>query len=191
MKLDEDQILIQEVLNGKKQAFEELMKKYSKKIFNYTVRFVYNSEIAAELTQDFFIKIYHLLPRYNFQYKFTTWSYRILHNLIIDYLRKNSVKIDSLDSTDISFKAAQEGQSITPDTAAANLEKDEFKKELWQLVEKLPPAHRELIYLRYIQELKYEEIAEVLDQPIGTIKNKLFKIRELLKGELIKNGLLY
>ena len=89
MILDEDQALIRKTLRGDSKAFEELMRKYEKKIFSFVVRMVRNEDMAVDLTQDFFIKIFTVLDKYNFEYKFSTWAYRICYNLVIDHIRKN------------------------------------------------------------------------------------------------------
>ena len=102
MILDDDQVLIKKILEGHKSSFEELMKKYNKKIFGFIFRMVRDEEIAIELTQDFFIKIFNVLAKYNFEYKFSTWAYRICYNLVIDYVRKNQTYIDSLDDDSVS-----------------------------------------------------------------------------------------
>ena len=104
MELDEDQVLIMKTLAGDKKAFEELMRKYEKKIFSFVIRMVRNEETAIDLTQDFFIKVFTVLDKYNFEYKFSTWAYRICYNQVIDHIRKNPGQVHSLDDDSISAK---------------------------------------------------------------------------------------
>ena len=87
MTLDEDKILIKKILKGDISSFEKLMKKYEKRIYNFIFRMVRNEEPSRELTQDFFIKLYTVLYKFNFEYKFSTWGYRICYNMVIDHIR--------------------------------------------------------------------------------------------------------
>jgi RNA polymerase sigma-70 factor (ECF subfamily) len=190
MILDEDQALIKKTLKGEKKAFEELMRKYEKKIFGFIIRMVHNEEVAIDLTQDFFIKIYNVLDKYNFEYKFSTWAYRICYNLVIDHIRKNQTRVSSLDNDSISAKEMLSSENVISNDGFKNLSREETRIYIWKLVEHIAPKFRELILLRYIQELKYEEIAEITALPVGTIKNRIFKAKEILKQEMEKDGLL-
>jgi RNA polymerase sigma-70 factor (ECF subfamily) len=189
MELDEDQVLIMKTLAGDKKAFEELMRKYEKKIFSFVIRMVRNEETAIDLTQDFFIKVFTVLDKYNFEYKFSTWAYRICYNQVIDHIRKNPGQVHSLDDDSISAKDMLASENVSRDDGFKNLSREETRVYIWELVENIPPKFRELILLRYIQELKYEEIAEITELPVGTIKNRIFKAKEILKKEMEKDGL--
>jgi RNA polymerase sigma-70 factor (ECF subfamily) len=189
MILDEDQALITKTLTGDKKAFEELMRKYEKKIFSFVIRMVRNEEVAIDLTQDFFIKVFNVLDKYNFEYKFSTWAYRICYNLVIDHIRKNQAQVSSLDDESISAKDMLSSENVNSDDGFKNMSREETRVYVWRLVELIPPKYRELILLRYIQDLKYEEIAEITALPVGTIKNRIFKAKEILKLEMEKDGL--
>jgi RNA polymerase sigma-70 factor, ECF subfamily len=189
MILDEDQALIKKTLTGDKKAFEELMRKYEKKIFSFVIRMVRNEEVAIDLTQDFFIKVFNVLDKYNFEYKFSTWAYRICYNLVIDHIRKNQAQVSSLDDESISAKDMLSSENVNSDDGFKNLSREETRVYVWKLVELIAPKYRELILLRYIQDLKYEEIAEITALPVGTIKNRIFKAKEILKQEMEKDGL--
>jgi len=190
MVLDEDQVLIKKILEGKRAAFEELMKKYNRKIYGFIFRMVRKEDVAIELTQDFFIKIYKVLDKYNFQYRFTTWAYRICYNLVIDYIRKNRTPIDSLDNETITPKQLLKTDNYVKEDGFEFMLKEELKQKIWGIVEQIPLKYRELILMRYIQGLKYEEIAEITDLPVGTVKNRIFKAKDILKAEIEKNGML-
>jgi len=189
MILDEDQVLIKKTLKGEKKAYEELMRKYEKKIFNFVIRMVRNEETAIDLTQDFFIKVFTVLDKYNFEYKFSTWAYRICYNLVIDHIRKNQAQVNSLDDDSISAKDMLSSENVSRDDGFKNLSREETRTYIWEIVEHIPAKFRELILLRYIQDLKYEEIAEITSLPVGTIKNRIFKAKEILKQEMEKDGL--
>jgi len=189
MIVDEDQALIKKTLKGEKKAFEELMRKYEKKIFSFVVRMVRNEEVAIDLTQDFFIKIFTVLDKYNFEYKFSTWAYRICYNLVIDHIRKNQGQVHSLDDDSVSAKEMLSSENVIRHDGFNNLSREETRLYIWRMVENIAPKFRELILLRYVQELKYEEIAEITSLPVGTIKNRIFKAKEILKKEMEKDGL--
>jgi len=190
MMLDEDQTLIRRILKGEKAAFEELMRRYNKKIYNFVIRMVRNDDVAIELTQDFFIKIFTIVDKYNFQYKFSTWAYRICHNLVIDYIRKNVQPVHSLDDETVSSRELVQSENISRDDGFKSLADAETRISLWRAVDQMPLKYRELILLRYIQDLKYEEIADIMELPVGTVKNRIFKAKEILRQEIEKDGML-
>lgn len=187
MILDEDQLLIKKIVRGDKSSFEKLMKRYNRKIYNFILRMVRNEDSSIELTQDFFIKIYTVIDKYNFEYKFSTWAYRICYNLVIDYIRKNQVQIDSLDSKNIPQKQMLDHAGISEKDGYKNLEQEEIKNIVWSVVDLIPLKYKELILLRYMKGLKYDEIADFTGLPVGTVKNRIFKAKEILKMEMLKN----
>jgi RNA polymerase sigma-70 factor (ECF subfamily) len=190
MKLDDEQKLVKKILNGNKKSFEELMRKYNLKIYNYILRMVRNEEVAVELTQEFFLKLYRTLSSYNFIFKFSTWSYRICYNMVIDHIRKNKMKISSIEDEIVKTQIKKKNllESST-ESGIYTLEKEEISKEIWTAIERIPCKYRELILLRYISGKKYNEIAEITDLPLGTIKNRIFKAKSLLREEMNNNGM--
>jgi len=190
MILDDDQILIQKILNGSKSSFEELMRRYNRKIFTFILRMVRNEDEAIELSQEFFIKIFQVLEKYNFQYKFSTWAYRICYNLVIDHIRRHQTPVDSLDSGDISQKEIMQSDNYVKQDGFQFHFDGEMRTHIWNLVDQMPVKLKEVILLRYLQDLKYEEIAELTNLPVGTVKNRIFKAKEILKQEIEKHGLL-
>lgn len=190
MILDEDQVLIKKTLRGERSAYEELMRKYEKKIFSFVIRMVRNEDVAVDLTQDFFFKIYTVMDKYNFEYKFSTWAYRICYNLVIDHIRKNQSQVDSLDDDSISPRDLFASENVSREDGFKNLAREEIRDYVWRVVDQIPLKFRELILLRYIQDLKYDEIAAITSLPVGTVKNRIFKAKEILKQEMEKDGML-
>lgn len=166
------------------------MRKYNKRIYNFIIRMVRSDELASDLTQDFFIKIYTVLSKYNFEYKFSTWAYRICYNLVIDHIRKNQLQVDSLDDSMVSQRDMLVSENYVKEDGFKSLSDRETRTYVWQTVDTIPLKYRELILLRYIQDLKYEEIADITGLPVGTVKNRIFKAKEILKGEMEKDGML-
>jgi len=190
MLLDEDQALIRKTLRGDRRAFEELMRKYEKKIYSFVVRMVRNEDTAVDLTQDFFFKIFTVLDKYNFEYKFSTWAYRICYNLVIDHIRKHQAQVDSLDDDTVSTRDMLDSENVSREDGFKALAREETRDYVWRVVDQIPLKFRELILLRYIQDLKYEEIADITSLPVGTVKNRIFKAKEILKQEMEKDGML-
>jgi RNA polymerase sigma-70 factor (ECF subfamily) len=190
MPLDEDQALIKKTLRGERRAFEELMRKYEKRIYGFVVRMVRNEDTAVDLTQDFFIKIFTVLDKYNFEYKFSTWAYRICYNLVIDHIRKHQAQVSSLDDDSVSSRDLLASDNVSREDGFKALSRAETRDYVWRVVDQIPLKFRELILLRYIQDLKYEEIADITALPVGTVKNRIFKAKEILKQEMVKDGML-
>jgi RNA polymerase sigma-70 factor (ECF subfamily) len=147
-------------------------------------RITHRYEDAHDLTQEIFVKVYLALDRYDPKYQFSTWLFRIAQNSAIDALRKKGVSEVPLtrpgdDEDDREREFADDG--ISPYRALKN---KQLGFAIDKAVEKLPPDYRELIQLRHFAELSYEEIASMKNLPLGTVKNKLFRARNLLKDAL-------
>ncbi|MCO5333591.1 MAG: sigma-70 family RNA polymerase sigma factor, partial [Pyrinomonadaceae bacterium] len=132
-------------------------------------------------------KVYNSLDKYSDSFKFSTWLYRIAHNAAIDHIRRNSLVTQSLDveNSDGTYQLQIESSQPTPEQ---DHERNEWRSEIEAVVEELPPAYRDLIVLRHSRDLSYDEIAEVTSLPLGTVKNRLFRAREMMRGLLIERG---
>ncbi len=191
MSVDEDQVLVKKILEGKRSSFEELMRRYNGKIYGYIYRMVKEEEVAVELAQDFFIKLYRVMDKYNPEHRFSTWAFRICYNMVIDYIRKHQqYQVDSLDGEAVTARKMVETDNYVKEDGFDALAQEQFRENLWMLVERIPVKYRELLLLRYHQELKYEEIADMVKLPVGTVKNRLYKAKKYLKKEIEKNGML-
>jgi RNA polymerase sigma-70 factor (ECF subfamily) len=139
-----------------------------------------NYDASLDVTQEVFIKVYNSLNRYSSDYKFSTWLYRIAHNAAIDYMRKNSVSQQSIEAenADGSYQLQIESPNPTPEQER---ERSEWRREIESVVKCLPTVYRELILLRHAQDLSYDEIAEITSLPLGTVKNRLFRAREMMR----------
>ena len=178
--------LIKRTLQGEKEAFEMIVKMHQQPLLNYISRMIPQRELALDISQDVFIKAYSSLETYQTQYKFNTWLFKIASNALIDYWRKKRIKAVSYDS---SHEEDSFGSMQIPDkqcSVVKKLELAELGRKIESALEKLPPALRELFILRHVNQFSYEEIAEIRSLPIGTVKNRVFRakemIRELLEG---------
>lgn len=170
------------VENSDQAAYAALMARYRDSIYFMFVKMVGNKDDAEDLTIETFGKAFKSLPNYQPNFAFSTWLYRIATNNGIDFLRRKKQQIFSIDDT-IEGKEGDEIKvdirSQSPDPEEA-LIREQKKEVLRQFVEQLKPRYRLLIELRYYEDLSYEEIAERLNLPLGTIKAQLFRAKDLL-----------
>jgi RNA polymerase sigma-70 factor (ECF subfamily) len=175
-------------IGGREDCFEELVRRYQRPITGYVYRMLNNYDASLDVTQEVFIKVYNSLARYSSDYKFSTWLYRIAHNAAIDYMRRNSISQQSIESenADGSFQLQIESPQPSPELER---ERSEWRREIETVVKCLPEVYRELILLRHAQDLSYDEIAEVTNLPLGTVKNRLFRAREMMRDLLVERGI--
>jgi len=179
--------LIVDAIGGRADGFEELVRRYQRPITSYVFRMLGDYESSLDVTQEVFIKVYNSLSKYSPEYKFSTWLYRIAHNAAVDHLRRNSVTPQSLETenADGSFTIQLESRAPTPEQ---DRERSEWRTEIDAVVKCLPAAYRDLILLRHARDLSYDEIAEVTGLPLGTVKNRLFRAREMMREIFIERG---
>ena len=179
--------LIANAIKGREDGFEELVRRYQKQITGYVYRIVGDYDSSLDVTQEVFIKVYNSLHRYSSDYKFSTWLYRIAHNAAIDHLRRNSVNPQSLETEneDGTYQLQIESPAPSPEK---NREVSEWRTEIGQVIKRLPDAYKQLILLRHANDLSYDEIAEVTGLPLGTVKNRLFRAREMMRQIMLERG---
>lgn len=179
--------LLERAMSGREEGFEELVRRYQKPITGYVFRMVGNYDAALDVTQEVFIKVYNSMSRYSSEYKFSTWLYKISHNAAIDYLRRNSNQAQSLETENEEggYQLQIESKRPSPETER---EQTEWRNEIANVIKLLPASYRELIILRHHQDLSYDEIAEVTNLPLGTVKNRLFRAREMMRALFIERG---
>lgn len=181
----DDRALVERILGGDRDRFSELVSRYEKRVINYVYRIIHRYEDAHDLTQDIFVKVYLALDRFDPKYQFSTWLFRIAQNSAIDALRKKTVLEVPLTRSGDDDSGTKEREfadnGISPYRALKN---KQLSVAIDTAVAKLPADYRELIQLRHFAELSYEEIASMKKLPLGTVKNKLFRARNLLKEAL-------
>lgn len=179
--------LITKSITGREDSFEELVRRYQRPITNYVYRMLSNYDAALDVTQEIFIKVYNSMTRYSPEYRFSTWLYKIAHNAAIDYLRRNSNHEQSLEieNEDGTYQVQYESKRLNPEQER---EHSEWREEIETVVKKLPAGYRELIILRHNQDLSYDEIAEITNLPLGTVKNRLFRAREMMREIFVERG---
>ena len=182
--------LVLRALAGREEGFEELVRRYQRPIVAYVYRMVGDYDAALDLAQEVFIKVYGSLTRYRPEFKFSTWIYRIAHNAAIDHLRRlGSARTEELElegEGGQTFEKPFASKSPTPEQES---ERSERRAEIEEVVGQLPHAYRELIVLRHSHDLSYDEIAEVTNLPLGTVKNRIFRAREAMRELLVARGI--
>lgn len=171
----EDRDLILQSRKGKVEAYNLLVSRWEKRIYNYLLRLVRNREDALDLTQDVFLKAYQNLTKLDDPGRFSPWLFRIAHNEAYSLLRKNR-----LDDQELA---------VDPSTgdAASQLYPIEMTLAVEAALGRLSPDQREAVVLKVLQGFKFEEMAEILETPVSTVKSRLYTALDLLKEVLAPN----
>jgi RNA polymerase sigma-70 factor (ECF subfamily) len=186
---EQENLIVQQVLDGDTNAFEELVLEYEKKVYNVALRMVNNQEDAEDITQEAFIKAYNSLSNFRGDSKFSVWLTRIVSNMCLDLIRRRgrrptislSVEDEDGESTELEISDIRQSPETIMDQ---QLTKDSVRRGLKQL----PDEYREILLLREIQGLSYEEISAALDLEVGTVKSRIYRGRKKLCDYLIKDG---
>ncbi|MEM1180380.1 MAG: sigma-70 family RNA polymerase sigma factor [Acidobacteriota bacterium] len=179
-----DEDLVSSILEGKPELFAELVGRYQGRLVNYLHRMLRNQEDAHDLAQEVFVKIYGALDRFDPKYRFSTWLFRVAQNAAIDTIRKRRLKLVSLHRDDSDGDGGDwelPGDDPTPYQTSRNIERG---SAIHRAIDELPYEYKELISMRHYAELSYDDIAKMKDMPLGTVKNKLFRGRQMLKEKL-------
>ncbi|MGY6741941.1 MAG: RNA polymerase sigma factor [Cecembia sp.] len=180
--LEDFDLIDKAVLEKDQQAFATLMKRYKKAVYFMILKMIRDADDAEDLTMEAFAKAFKNLHKFKKDYTFSTWLFRIATNNTIDFIRKKKLKTMSLNTT----MSDDSGNAVNIDVEDDdNNPQDEFIKSqriemVRVFVDKLPAKYRKLVQLRYFDELSYEEIAQELEKPLGTVKAQLHRSRELL-----------
>lgn len=169
--MKEDLEIIKRVLSGEKEAFSEIFLKHYDFIFKSVMKYISIEDKAKDITQDVFIKAYEKLETFKNDSKLSSWLYSIAYNISINYITREKDKFVDLNYDD--FFVSNETQDDIYDK--------EMIKELSDALEKLPAHYRIIIKLYYFDEKSYEEISEILNIPINTVKTQLFRAKDKIK----------
>lgn len=189
MTREQETAIVRKVLGGDANAFETLVLEYEKNVYNIALRMTGNSEDAADMTQEAFIKAYNSLQSFRGDSKFSVWLYRIVSNVCLDFLRSRnrrptvSLSVEDDDGEDAQLDVADESQS--PELL---LDRKLTRESVRRGLDSLPPDYRQILLLREIQGLSYDEIAQALGLEVGTVKSRIFRARKRLCTFLIDDG---
>ncbi len=182
---DDDAVLVRRAREGDPRAFDLLVRKYQHKIVQLVSRYVHNAADAQDVAQEAFIKAYRALPRFRGDSAFYTWLYRIAINTAKNHLVAASRRPpgDDIDAVDAEQFGGESGlkEYGTPERMVL---KDEIGRTIAEAIEALPEDLRTAITLRELEGLSYEEIAEAMNCPIGTVRSRIFRAREAIEKRL-------
>jgi RNA polymerase sigma-70 factor, ECF subfamily len=184
-----DPDLIALARKGSEKAYRELLGRYQRPVFSLVYRMVRDREQAEDIAQETFVKVFNHLGSYNPKYKFSSWIFKIASNLAIDHLRKKEPETISLDGsrnavTDEQMEATRITVASRDENPEEFLEARELGAEIEQAIGQLRAEYRTAILLRHVEGRPYEEIAEIMDVPLGTVKTYIHRARTELRGTL-------
>lgn len=180
-----DLSLVKAALSGDQQAYQQLVDKYRNPLYFHILKLVRNRDVVDDLVQETFLKAFDCLQSYNKDYAFSTWLYRIATNHSIDYLRKKKLSTLSIDEP-VKGKEGEMKMELTDEDSYTDREiiRKQRRAMIRDAIESLPEKYRIVIRMRHMEEMSYEEIAEELNLPLGTIKAHIFRAREFLNKAL-------
>lgn len=185
----DEQAIIEKVLAGDNNAFGELVEAYQDRVYNLALRMSGNADDAFDLAQEAFFRAWRGLAGFHFESAFSTWLFRLTSNVCLDWLRakkrRPTVSLTTLDDEgeEVQMEIRDPGKSPEELLLAA-----EDRKALLKALNELPVEYREILTLRAINDLSYEEIGRILDLREGTVKSRLSRARLALRNKLLQNG---
>lgn len=184
-----DQEIVALAREGREAAYRELIRRYERPVFSLVLRMVRDRQLAEDLAQETFIKALNAIASYKPEYKFSSWIFKIANNAAIDHLRRRDLDTLSLDGSpnattadEIEATALQVGDRAQG--PLAELESRELGSAIEEAIGRLRPEYRSCILLRHVEGMAYEEIAQLLDLPLGTVKTYIHRARNELRGHL-------
>ncbi len=184
-----ERALVERAREGDSAAFEKLVTLYERKVYATAFRYTGNEHDAMDVSQEVFIRVFRFLNTFNLESSFSTWIYRITVNACKDFIRKRTARAElPLELSD--EEAGDYSVEIADSTydPVEIYEKAELRREIQEAIDALPPSYKEIIILRDLGGLSYEEIAGELAIEIGTVKSRLSRAREKLRNFLLQNG---
>ncbi|MGH7586410.1 MAG: RNA polymerase sigma factor [Gemmatimonadales bacterium] len=184
-----DQEVVARAREGRETAYRELIRRYERPVFSLVFRMLRDRELAEDLTQETFVKALNAVESYRPEFKFSSWIFKIANNAAIDHLRRrelytlsiegspNAVTPEAMEATALQIRSATE-------TPLQELEARELGGQIEEAIASLRPEYRSCILLRHVEGRAYEEIAEILDLPLGTVKTYIHRARNELRTRL-------
>jgi len=173
--------MVERAQGGDQRAFQALFEKYRQPLYYHILKMVHRDDVIEDLQQEIFLKAFDNIHTYNKDFAFSTWLYRITTNHTIDFLRKKRLQTTSLDdpikTKDGEVSVDVEDQDASSDELVMRKQRQAIIREA---IDSLPEKYRQVIQYRHMEELSYQEIADLMDLPLGTIKAHIFRAREML-----------
>lgn len=183
-----DASLVAQALAGSQDAYRALVERHSRAVLTLVGRIVRDEGVAEELAQDAFVRAFGALRSFDPAYKFTNWLLRIAHNVAIDHLRRKRAAVVPLDDAESGRDMADVLADERAPSAFDRAVRRDFRRDLDAALASLRPEFRRLVVMRYLEDMSYEDIAEVVDLPLGTVKSHLHRARAALGRLLVEAG---
>jgi len=180
---DQDFDVVQRILGGQKRAYSDLVERHKDKAMALAMRMLKNRHDAEEAIQDAFVRAFNALPRFEWKSSFSTWFYRIVFNVCATNLSKKKDEFSVSMEEDEDRPLELPADEPTPDIA---YESSEFQNIVHGEIEKLPHAYASILTLFLVQDMTYDEIVDVAGVPLGTVKNRLFRARTMLRDAVLE-----
>jgi RNA polymerase sigma factor (sigma-70 family) len=180
VKMEEEIQWIQEVLSGDKHAYAHIINKYKNQLYSTILRMTKNPQDTQDLVQEAFIKVYHQLGKYDGKGSFSSWIYRVAINHCMDEFRKKRYKMMQVE--------INEEKVVNPNHPEVIFLKNEKNRQLERLIATLPEDERIIILLRYVNELSYIEISELVELPLSNVRNKLHRAKKKMRDTVKREG---
>ncbi len=179
-----DEVLVAAALDGEQAAFGVLVRRYQRRLVAFLAQLVGDLDTAQELSQEALVRAWSALDRFDPRFRFSTWLFRIAHNLGIDHLRRRRIHTVPLQRTDADGGEVEVEVTDPGKDPLGHLENRALATALRSSIDRLRPEYRELVLLRHFAALSYQEIADLKGMPLGTVKNKLFRAHAVLRRAL-------
>lgn len=189
MTREQEALTVQRVLDGNADEYEKLVLEYQKNVYNLALRMTGNAEDAADMAQEAFIKAYNSLASYRGDSRFSVWLYRIVSNVCLDFLRarkrRQTVSLSVVDDEGEETELEISDESASPEKL---MERSMTRDAVRRGLQELTPEYRQILILRELQGMSYDEIAETLGLESGTVKSRIFRARKKLCTFLVRDG---
>ncbi len=184
-----DQQVVVYAQQGREDAYRELISRYERPVFSLIFRMVRDKETAEDLAQETFIKVLNNIDRYLPEFKFSSWLFKIANNITIDFLRRRQIDTISIEGapdavTAESKRATAIALADGGESPLQELESKELGEQIERAIGKLRPEYRACILLRHVEDYSYDEIAEIVKLPLGTVKTYIHRARAELRDAL-------
>lgn len=181
-------ILVRRAKQGDAQAFEELLTLYEKKVYSLAYHYVGNEHDAMDISQEAFLRVYRFLPQFNEESRFSTWLYRVTSNVCKDYIRKRNTRNEvplTQEGDEESFSYDVPDLRYNPEDV---FQQKEMRQEICDGLRELSHDHREILVMRDVLGLTYEDIADALELEEGTVKSRISRARDKMRVKLMEKG---
>lgn len=183
-----DAELVAEALAGSERAFRDLVRRHERPVYGLILRMVRDPALAEDLAQEVFLRVFRNLGSYDPRFKLSNWLLRIAQNLTIDYLRLRRLDTVPLDDDPLGRTPDERMAAGPADDPARGIETSDLRAALERALSALRPEYRQLVVLRYLEELSYEDIVEITGLPLGTVKSHLHRARAAMAEVLSRDG---